>query len=370
MHKFIFLFYFVFIFTACSKSEDVVPIVTPPIEVLKEPMYFPPLASNAWDTKSVASVGWKQTAVQPLLDFLNQKSTKGFIILVNGRIVFENYFNGHTPSTAWYWASAGKTLTSTMTGIAQQEGFLDINNKVSQYIGTGWTSCTLAQENQITCRNLLTMTSGLDDVFNDNTVAALDDSVLSQDLKFKQAAGTRWAYDNVYVKLQDVVAQATGQSWNDYFTSKLKDKIGMSGSWIQNNNTSVYWSTTRSMARFGLLMLNKGKWDNNQILNENYFDDATSASQTINLGYGYLWWVNGQQSFRLPSSQALFPGSIVPTAPDYMFMALGKNDQKIYVVPNRKMVVIRMGNSADATNPTFAASGFDAQLWTKISALF
>ncbi|MBC7642985.1 MAG: serine hydrolase, partial [Flavobacterium sp.] len=144
----------------------------------------------------------------------------------------------------------------------------------------------------------------------------------------------------------------------------------MNGSWIQNNNNSVFWSTTRSMARFGLLMLNKGKWDNNQILKESYFYEATNALQPINLGYGYLWWINGQPSFHLPGSQATFPGSIVTTGPIDMFMALGKNDQKIYVVPSRKMVVIRMGNAADPSNPTFAVSGFDSQLWLKISALY
>jgi len=53
-----------------------------------------------------------------------------------------------------------------------------------------------------------------------------------------------------------------------------------------------------------------------------------------------------------------------------MFMALGKNDQKIYVIPSKKMVVIRMGDVANPTNPTFALSGFDEELWTKISALY
>ncbi|MNF15420.1 hypothetical protein D3C80_2180270 [compost metagenome] len=51
-------------------------------------------------------------------------------------------------------------------------------------------------------------------------------------------------------------------------------------------------------------------------------------------------------------------------------MALGKNDQKIYIVPSKKMVVIRMGDVANPENPTFALSGFDAELWTKISALY
>ena len=141
----------------------------------------------------------------------------------------------------------------------------------------------------------------------------------------------------------------------------------MNGAWIQSGNNSVYWSNTRSMARFGLLMLNKGKWENEVILNQNYFEDATNTSQNINLGYGYLWWLNGKTNYHLPQSQLQFPGSIIPEAPNDMFMALGKNDQKIYVVPSKKMVVIRMGEAADNVN--LALSDFDEVLWEKINAL-
>ncbi len=342
---------------SCS-SESADPTPTPaPTETL----YFPPLTGTTWETKSIASLGWKQAAVQPLLDYLELKHSKGFIILVNGRIVMENYFNGHAAMTNWYWASAGKTLTATLTGIAQQEGLLNINNKVSQYIGTGWTSETLAKENLITCKNLLTMTSGIEDIAN-------GDDVSPASLQYKADAGTRWAYHNVYVKLQDVIAQASGQTWNTYFNAKLRDKIGMDGTWFQSGNNSVYGSSTRSMARFGLLMYNKGKWDNTVILNENYFNEATNTSQNINLGYGYLWWLNGKANYHLPQSQATFQGSIIPTAPNDMFMALGKNDQKIYVVPSKKMVVIRMGDAADNVN--LALSDFDETLWEKISALY
>ena len=339
----------------CS-SESTKPVPSP-----NETLYFPPLSGDVWETKSIADLGWKQAAVQPLLDYLELKNSKGFIILVNGRIVMENYFNGHSATTPWYWASAGKTLTATMTGIAQQEGLININNKVSDYIGTGWTSLSIDKENLIANKHLLTMTSGLDDTTDDVTPAKLI---------YKADAGTRWAYHNVYVKLQDVVAQASGQTWSNYFNSKLRDKIGMSGSWLQVDNNSVYYSTTRSMARFGLLMYNKGKWENNTILNETYFNEATNTSQNINLGYGYLWWLNGKTSYHLPQSQLQFKGSLIPTAPNDMFMALGKNDQKIYVIPSKKMVVIRMGEVANPTNPTFALSGFDEELWTKISALY
>ena len=340
------------LFSNCSSDSE------------EERMYFPPNdGSSTWETKSIAALGWNQTAVQPLLDYLEEKNTKSFIVLVNGRIVMENYFNGHTSTTPWYWASAGKTLTATVTGIAQDEGLLNINNKVSDYLGTGWTSAPLAKENLITCKNLLSMNSGLND--------ALGDDVSPGNLQYVADAGNRWAYHNVYVKLQDVVAEASGQSWSNYFNTKLRDRIGMTGgSWINLDNLSVYWSTTRNMARFGLLALNQGKWNGTTIVNQNYFNQATTPSQNINQAYGYLWWLNGKSSYHLPQSQFQFNGSLVPNAPSDMYAALGKNDQKIYVVPSKKMVIIRMGEVANPENPTFALSGFDNELWAKIAALY
>lgn len=358
MKKLYFFPILLLIFSACS-SDSSLPVPNP----VEEQMYFPPSDGNVtWETKSIADLNWNQSAVQPLLDYLELKHSKSFIILVNGRIVMENYFNGHTATSPWYWASAGKTLTSTVTGMAEQEGLLNINDKVSDYLGTGWTSAPLAKENLITCKNLLSMNSGLND--------ALGDDVSPANLQYVADAGTRWAYHNVYVKLQDVVATASGQTWTNYFNTKLRDKLGMTGgAWVNSGDgLSVYWSTTRNMARFGLMALNKGKWNGNVVVNESYFNAATTTSQNINLAYGYLWWLNGKASYHLPQIQLQLNGSIIPTAPNDMFMALGKNDQKIYVIPSKKMVVIRMGDAADNVN--LALSDFDETLWEKISALY
>lgn len=359
MKNYITLALLAFFTFGCSSDESTTPN-TP-----EEQMYFPPSdGSSTWETKSISALGWNQSAVQPLLTFLEEKHTKSFIILVNGRIVMENYFNGHSATTPWYWASAGKTLTATVTGIAEQEGLLNINNKVSDYLGTGWTSAPLAKENLITCKNLLCMNSGLND--------ALGDDVSPANLQYVADAGSRWAYHNVYVKLQDVVAQASGQSWSTYFNTKLRDKIGMTGgSWINSGDgLSVYWSTARNMARFGLLSLNKGKWDGTQIVNEAFYNSATTTSQDLNQAYGYLWWLNGKTTYRLPGLQFQFNGTLIPNGPSDMYCALGKNDQKIYVIPSKKMVIIRMGEVSDPANPTFALSGFDNDLWGKISDLY
>ena len=338
------------VFSSCSKDND----------TKVSSSYFPPKTGTEWETKSVESLNWNQNAIPDLFDYLEEKNTKSFIILVDGKIVIEEYFNNHSATTNWYWASAGKTLTSTVTGIAAQEGFLNLEEKVSTYLGTNWTSMPLAKENLITNRHLLTMTSGIEDLDN-------ADCVTPECLTYKADAGTRWAYHNVYVKLQDVISAATNQPFEDYFTEKLKSKIGMDGSWFTLENNRIYRSTTRSMARFGLLILNNGKWENEVIVNSDFVQSATKTSQNINKSYGYLWWINGESSYHLPQSQFEFQGSIIPSGPTDMFMALGKNDQKIYVIPSKKMVVIRMGNAADEANA--ALSDFDDVLWQKINAV-
>ena len=143
----------------------------------------------------------------------------------------------------------------------------------------------------------------------------------------------------------------------------------MDGYWNFGTIYTIYHSTTKSMARFGLLALNKGKWNNTQIINESFYTESITTSQNINPSYGYLWWLNGKTSFMIPGEQTVYPGFLVPNAPADMYAAMGASDQRIYVIPSKKMVVIRMGNASDPTNPNFAVSGFDNALWGKINAL-
>jgi CubicO group peptidase (beta-lactamase class C family) len=324
-----------------------------------EAMYFPLSADTTWETKSMASLGWNQDGVQSLKEFLIDKNSKSFMILVNGRIVMEEYFNGHAPDSIWQWNSAGKTLVSVTTGIAEQEGLIDLNKKVSDYIGKGWTTAPEEKEDLITSRHLLSMTSGLSDA----------NLVIPATLKYLGDAGSIWSYSNVFQRLMDVNAAASKQEFETYFNSKVKNKIGMEGFWNNGVIFKIYHSNTRSMARFGLLALNKGKWNNDQIINETYFKTSTTSSQNINPAYGYLWWLNGNASFMVPGGQTVYPGQLVPEAPADMYAAMGAEDQRIYVVPSKNMVIIRMGNASDPANPSFALSGFDNELWKKINAI-
>ena len=244
-------------------------------------LYFPPLTGNNWDTLSPSALNWCQPRIDSLYQFLQDRHTKGFIILKDGKIVLEKYFGSYTVDSIHYWASAGKSLTAFLTGVAQEKGFVNIQSSVSQYLGTGWTSAPAAKESLITLRHLLTMTSGLDDSppppcdVNDSSKACLN---------YLADAGTRWAYHSgAYKHLQDVISVTSGVSYNAFTTNFLSSKIGMGGLWYD----AVFYSKTRGMARFGLLTLSKGIWNNDTIMKDTaYISAMSNTSQNLNNSYG------------------------------------------------------------------------------------
>lgn len=326
--------------------------------------YFPPLTGNAWATTDPAALGWNTALIDELYDFLEERDSKAFIVLKDGRIVMERYFGSFTQDSAWYWASAGKSLTSFMVGMAQEQGFLNINTPTSTYLGAGWTSATPGQEAAITVRNQLTMTSGLDDGVPNK------DCTDPACLQYLAAPGTRWAYHNApYTLLDEVLEAATGQSLNPFFNSQIRNRTGMTGLWVQIDYNNVFVSKPRTMARYGSLILNRGVWNGDTLLHDQaYFTAMTTPSQTLNPAYGYLWWLNGQSSFRLPGVQLSIPGMLIPTAPADMYCALGKNDQKLYVAPSQNLVVVRMGNPA-GDDLSLVPITFDRELWERLSAI-
>ena len=352
----IFLLISISIIALASCKPEQPPVVGPP---LYAPYYFPPLSGTSWDTQSADLLAWDTAQLNAAFAYAGTKNTYGLIVLQNGKIVKEQYWNNWNSNTRYPIFSAGKSVVAFLMGIGQQEGILNINDKSSQYLGTGWTSLPVAKENLITLKHQLSMTTGLDDGVAD------PDCEDPACLIYKADAGTRWAYHNApYRLLQDVIANASGQSIQLYSKSRLYDRVGMSQSLWFNN---IMFATTRDAARFGSLILNKGIWENDTLMKDrNYFDAMTNTSQNINLSYGYLWWLNGKTSSMVPTLQTVFNQSLVPNAPADMIMALGKDDKKIYIVPSLKIVVVRLGDASGTS--TLAPSGFDNEFWIRMKS--
>lgn len=323
--------------------------------------YFPPTTGNQWDAVSPKILGWCEDKLDSVYKFLEEKNSKGFIILKGGKIAAEKYFGSFTKDSVWYWASVGKSLTSVLVGIAQQEGKLSIDDKVSKYLGTGWTECTPQQEDAITLKNLLTMTSGLNDLLLPNP-----DCTDPKCFKYKEDAGSRWAYHSgAYYMLHTTIDSATGFNMNQYTNQKLRNTIGMQGLWAG----TLFLSRVRDMARFGSLIINEGKWDNTTILSDaNYYNAMITSSQTINPAYGYLWWLNGKSSYKTPLLQKSFNGSLVTNAPADMYAGMGKNEQRVYIIPSMDMVIVRMGEATG--QPSLAVAEFDNELWGLLEQVF
>ncbi len=325
-------------------------------------LYFPPLSFTAnWDTITPNSLGWCLPKIDSLYSFLEQENTKGFMVLKDGKIVLEKYFGTFTKDSAWYWASAGKTITSFLIGKAKEEKLLKLSDTSSKYLGNGWTDCTLEQENKITILNQLTMTSGLDDGVTDNHCT--DKTCLT----FKAYAGSRWAYHNApYTLLEKVITTVTSKTINLYTSTKLFAKTGINGFWLTSNFDNVFYSKVRHMARFGLLYQNNCIWNTDTLLfDTNYINQSTNTSQNINLSYGYLWWLNGKKSYMIPTLQTVFPGSYAPNAPADMYAALGKNGQILCVSKSKGLVVVRMGDAPGSL--VEVPTVFCNQMWQKLN---
>ncbi|MBP1672343.1 MAG: serine hydrolase [Bacteroidetes bacterium] len=346
MNKFVFVV-FLFLLTRSVNAQS---------------LYFPPISTNQWETMNPDLLNWNSANIDSLNQFLERNNTKAFILLKDGKIVLEKYFDDFDTNSIWYWASAGKTLTSFLIGIAQQEQYLSIYDTSSQYLGLGWTECSPEQERKITIKHQLTMTSGLDDDVPD-PYCTIDTC-----LQYLENAGDRWAYHNApYTLLDQIIENATGITLNQYMTQKVKNQTGISGLFVPSGYNNVYYSNARSMARFGLLILNKGKWDQTIVLSDtNYYNEMVNTSQNLNLSYGYLWWLNGKSSFMIPQSQFVFPGFLSPHAPEDMFAAMGKNGQFINVVPSENLVWIRLGDSPENTDVSFLLND---QIWEYINRL-
>lgn len=325
-------------------------------------LYFPPKTGNTWQTIAPSELGFCPEKIDSLYGFLEERGTKSFILLKDGRIVLEKYFGTFTQDSFWYWASAGKSLTAFLVGQAQEEGLLNIHDKTSTHLGTGWTSAPPDKEALITVWHHLTMTTGLEDnVANDNCE-------MPSCLTYKADAGTRWAYHNApYRLVHKVLEAASGQNINLFTKNRMLDRTGMKGLWLDR----VMYGKARDMARFGLLMQARGVWDGDTLLHDpQYFNDMIRSSQNLNKSYGYLWWLTGQESFMLPGLQFVFNGKIIPNAPDDMYAALGKNDQKIHVVPSKGWVVVRQGEAGylgpGGSNVPIV---FDNAMWSYLNQL-
>ncbi len=301
-----------------------------------------------------AAVGWNEEKLQAALTFAGECNSSGVVVLHRGKILAERYWDLNASASGKkdaagrsieHVASIRKSVIAILMGMARHHGSLRLEETVSKHLGAGWSKAAKEQEQLITVRHLLTMTSGLAD-----------------DMTFEAAAGTRWRYNNAACgQTLLVLAAAEKQSISGLTRTWLTSRIGMGdSSWVApveppgGDERLQFWTTARDLARFGLLMLADGRWKGEDVIADRaYLRAALQPSQPLNPAYGYLWWRNGQAWF-LRGAGDRTEGPLIPAAPADLFSAHGAQEKKLYVVPSLDLVVTRLGKvPGPAILPTF-----------------
>jgi len=306
-----------------------------------DPFYFPP-SDGAWERVDPPAAGWDPAKLGAVLDFAESRRSNGVVILLRGRILAQRPAGALPVEDV---ASVQKSVAATLFGIAKRKGLIKLEDPASKWLGTGWTKLPADQEQRITMRHLISMSSGLSDEFG-----------------FEAEPGTKWRYNSpAYQKVMRALAKAAGKSENELTREWLTGPLGMRESvWKDRPGTggmNELNTTAADLARFGLMILARGEWQGKRIVEDRaYFRQMLDSSQTMNPAYGFLWWLNGKQVVRANGSTA---PKLIPAAPDDLVAALGARGRKVHVVPSLGVVATRTGEEADRQGEP----PFDQRFW-------
>jgi CubicO group peptidase (beta-lactamase class C family) len=327
-----------------------------------------PHPGTTWQTASPASVGLDAKALEQIAAVARKGKSNCLVVVRDGKVAGQWYFNGTGPNTAQNVWSVTKSFASTLVGIAQDDGDLRVTDKASTWI-PAWKG-TLSDA--VTMQDLLSMVSGRRWSFFTDYVGLLgapDRTAYAVGLGQSKAPGTTWAYNNAGVQtLEQVLQRATGQDVAAFADARLFEPLGMTHTHMTRDragNPQLFEgirSTCLDLARFGLLMLDKGAWGREQIVSSSWVERATGrSSSSLNSGYGYLWWINHKGRLASPLAATSLNGAkrharqtasqIVPGAPRDLYWALGLGNQLIQVDPDTKTVVVRLGSSEPLPRP-------------------
>lgn len=272
--------------------------------------------------------------------------TSAILIATADEIIAENYIEGFTPTTSQRTWSVAKSIAASVIGAAVQHGIVDVKAPAKM---PEW-SRPLDPRGAITLENLLHMASGLDSNRAGNRTDRLYiGGGLVTDTSSRNALeavpGARWKYANndTLLAIRHLRAAIDDDAlYLDYPFKALLHKIGMTHTYLETDwegnfvLSSQVWTTARDLARLGLLHLNDGQWNGEQIMPKGWANyvatpapaqppQRTDGQPTV--GYGAQWWLYQD-----------FPG-----LPSDTYAARGNRGQILMIIPSKGLVLVRRG---------------------------
>lgn len=247
-------------------------------------------------------------------------------------------------------ASQQKSFVSVLVAIAADKGLIDVAQPVTRYLGPGWSKAAPDREARIRVLDVLTMSSGL-----------------STDFAYAAEPGSTFLYNTpVYAVTKRVLEAAAHRPLADLTRDWLTAPLGMAdtawrarpAAFADVGNPTGLVTSPRDVGRFGQMILDDGRAPDGRRIVSSAQLRALLTPSAANPAYGRLWWLNGSAETIRPLARRT-AGPLIPAAPPDLVAALGALDRKLYVVPSRRLVVVRMGPSAPDPD-------FDQQLWLRL----
>ena len=269
------------------------------------------------------------------------KRTRTLLVVYKDRILAEKYASGfdkNTPILGW---SMTKSITSTIYGILVKQGKIDIGQP------TGIKAWEEDGRRAITYNDLLHMNSGLEWEEDYNTLSDVtrmlylesDMGRVQIDKPLTGEPDQSWNYSSGTTNLLagPLLKRIFGsqQEYLDFWYRELLDRIGMHSALIETDLSGSYvgssygWANTRDWAKFGLLYLNRGNWNGDQVIDSAWVDYVSTPTNTSEGRYGAQFWLNA--------------GGHYPDAPRDLFSANGYQGQYVFIIPSKDLVIVRTG---------------------------
>lgn len=273
--------------------------------------------------------------------------TRAFLVLYDGNIVGEQYAPGFNKNTVQIGWSMTKSLTSAVIGVLVKAGKLDPDAPapVPEWKHTN--------KEKIRLKDLLQQSSGLDYTENYNSPSEATNmlfkrgnmaaSIIKLPLKYEPGTLFNYSSGNANI-LSRIIRNTVGDSSYTAFPyNALFHKINMYSLVLEPDASGTYvgssysYATARDFARFGLLYYNNGAWNGEQLLPVNWVKESIQPAPASKLHrYGYLFWLNGTDD-KDPAKRWL------PDAPADMYFADGFGGQNVFIIPSKKLIVVRLG---------------------------
>ena len=280
------------------------------------------------------------------------KRTRAMVVVYKGQLVAERYADGFTAQSRHLGWSMTKSLTAALMGrLTLTHGF----NIMQPAPVPAWQMVTDGRQH-ITTQQLLQQASGLN--FNENYAGPADATnmlykqpdmaAFTAAKPLREAPGSRFYYSSGNSNiLSRIIRQTVGlQQYYTYAFEQLFYRLGMYSLVLEPDcsgtpvGSSYSWATARDWARFGLLYLQNGQWQGEQLLPQAFIEATRQPLPADSMRtYGYQFWLNAGPA----SNPAARP---YPAAPPDMYYADGYEHQYVFIIPSLQLVVVRLGQSA------------------------